>query len=95
MTSFSIPLNPDATFNLNLIHRIAKVIYTEVHASNNENITGLNFFIPGISILRDPPWPALTDLDNQDLNKYYVVRITDTFMLFVVLGDNAFKYLAI
>jgi hypothetical protein len=34
-------------------------------------------------------------LDNQDLNKYYVVRIIDTFMLFVVLGDNAFKYLAI
>jgi hypothetical protein len=42
-TSFPIPLYLGATFNLNLIHRIIKIISTEVRACNNENITGLNF----------------------------------------------------
>ena len=53
-TSFPVPLNLGATFNLNLIHRIANTISTEARAANNENITGLNFFTANINISRDP-----------------------------------------
>jgi beta-D-xylosidase 4 len=65
-TSFPAPINLGATFNLNLIHRIANIISTEARAANNENITGLSFFTPDINIVRDPRWGRGQEIPGED-----------------------------
>jgi beta-glucosidase-like glycosyl hydrolase len=42
-TSFPMPINLGATFNMSLVHRIATVISTEARAFSNDGRAGLNF----------------------------------------------------
>jgi beta-glucosidase-like glycosyl hydrolase len=65
-TSFPAPINLAATFNMDLIYRVANSISTEARAANNENITGLNFFTPNINIFRDPRWGRGQETPGED-----------------------------
>ena len=65
-TSFPAPINLAATFNVDLIHRVANIISTEARGANNENITGLNFFTPNINIVRDPRWGRGQETPGED-----------------------------
>jgi beta-D-xylosidase 4 len=65
-TSFPIPLNLAATFNMDLVHRIGGIISTEARASNNQNEDGLNFFTPNINIFRDPRWGRGQETPGED-----------------------------
>ncbi len=55
-TSFPMPINLGATFNMTLFYHMASVISTEARAFNNDGRAGLNFFTPNINIFRDPRW---------------------------------------
>lgn len=65
-TSFPIPLNLAATFNMDLIHTIGSIISTEARAANNVNQVGLNFFTPNINIVRDPRWGRGQETPGED-----------------------------
>jgi beta-glucosidase-like glycosyl hydrolase len=45
-TSFPMPINLGASFNMTLVHRMATVISTETRAFNNDGRAGLYFFTP-------------------------------------------------
>ena len=78
-TSFPMPINLGATFNLSLIHRIAAVISTEARAFNNEGRAGLVFFTPNINIFRDPRWGRGEETPGEDpfLTSQYVYALID------------------
>lgn len=45
-TSFPMPINLGASFNMSLVHSMASVISTEARAFNNDGCAGLVFFMP-------------------------------------------------
>ena len=65
-TSFPIPLNLAASFNMKLVDRVGSTISTEARAANNENQVGLNFFTPNINIVRDPRWGRGQETPGED-----------------------------
>jgi len=65
-TQFPSPHNLAASFNLDIIHHVARTISTEARATNNENITGLDFFTPNINIVRDPRWGRGQETPGED-----------------------------
>jgi beta-D-xylosidase 4 len=65
-TSFPIPLNLAASFNMDLVYRIGGIISTEARAANNLNQVGLNFFTPNINIVRDPRWGRGQETPGED-----------------------------
>ena len=65
-TSFPMPINLGATFNMSLVHRIATVISTEARAFSNDGRAGLNFFTPNINIFRDPRWGRGQETPGED-----------------------------
>ncbi len=65
-TSFPMPINLAATFNMSLIYDVASVISTEARAFNNEGRAGLNFLTPNINIFRDPRWGRGQETPGED-----------------------------
>jgi beta-D-xylosidase 4 len=73
-TSFPMPINLGASFDLPLIHRVASVISTEGRAFNNEGRSSLGFFTPNINVFRDPRWGRGQETPGEDpfLTSQYV-----------------------
>ncbi len=80
-TSFPMPINLGATFNVSLVHRIGAVISTEARAFNNEGRAGLVFFTPNINIFRDPRWGRGQETPGEDpfLTSQYVYALINGF----------------
>jgi beta-D-xylosidase 4 len=78
-TSFPMPINLAATFNMKLIHHIASIISTEARAFNNEGRAGLVYFTPNINIVRDPRWGRGQETPGEDpfLTSQYVYALID------------------
>ena len=78
-TSFPMPINLGATFNMNLVYSIATTISTEARAFNNEGRAGLVFFTPNINIYRDPRWGRGQETPGEDpfLTSQYVHTLID------------------
>lgn len=76
-TSFPMPINLGAAFNLSLVHRIATIVSTEARAFNNEGRAGLVFFTPNINIFRDPRWGRGQETPGEDpyLTSQYVYSL--------------------
>ncbi|CAF4894491.1 unnamed protein product [Rotaria sp. Silwood1] len=76
-TSFPMPINLGATFNMRLVHDIASIISTEARAFNNEGQAGLTFFTPNINIFRDPRWGRGQETPGEDpfLTSQYVYAL--------------------
>ncbi|CAF3241313.1 unnamed protein product [Rotaria socialis] len=76
-TSFPMPINLGATFNMKLVHDIASIISTEARAFNNEGQAGLTFFTPKINIFRDPRWGRGQETPGEDsfLTSQYVYAL--------------------
>jgi beta-D-xylosidase 4 len=76
-TSFPMPINLGASFNMTLVHRMADVISTEARAFNNEGRAGLEFFTPNINIFRDPRWGRGQETPGEDpfLTSQYVYAL--------------------
>ena len=76
-TSFPMPINLAASFNMSLVHRVAGVISTEARAFNNEGRAGLVFFTPNINIFRDPRWGRGQETPGEDpfLTSQYVYAL--------------------
>jgi beta-D-xylosidase 4 len=76
-TSFPMPINLGASFNMTLVHRAAGVISTEARAFNNEGRAGLEFFTPNINIFRDPRWGRGQETPGEDpfLTSQYVYAL--------------------
>jgi beta-D-xylosidase 4 len=78
-TSFPMPINLGATFNMSLVHCMGDVISTEARAFNNEGRAGLFFFTPNINIFRDPRWGRGQETPGEDpfLTSQYVYALID------------------
>ncbi|CAF3423500.1 unnamed protein product [Rotaria socialis] len=78
-TSFPMPINIGATFNMRLVHDIANIISTEARAFNNEGRAGLTFFTPNINIFRDPRWGRGQETPGEDpfLTSQYVYALIE------------------
>ena len=76
-TSFPMPINLGAAFNMSLVRRLAGVISTEARAFNNEGRAGLVFFTPNINIFRDPRWGRGQETPGEDpfLTSQYVYAL--------------------
>jgi beta-D-xylosidase 4 len=76
-TSFPMPINLGATFNMQLVYQIATIISTEARAFNNQGQAGLNFFTPTINIFRDPRWGRGQETPGEDpfLTSQYVYAL--------------------
>jgi beta-D-xylosidase 4 len=76
-TSFPMPINLGATFNMSLVNRMGGVISTEARAFNNEGRAGLVFFTPNINIFRDPRWGRGQETPGEDpfLTSQYVYAL--------------------
>ena len=76
-TSFPMPINLGASFNLSLVHQMASIISTEARAFNNEGRAGLIFFTPNINIFRDPRWGRGQETPGEDpfLTSQYVYSL--------------------
>lgn len=76
-TSFPMPINLAATFNLSLVHRVAEIISTEARAFSNEGRAYLSFFTPNINIFRDPRWGRGQETPGEDpfLTSQYVYSL--------------------
>jgi beta-D-xylosidase 4 len=78
-SSFPMPINLGAAFNLSLVYRMATIISTEARAFNNEGRAGLIFFTPNINIFRDPRWGRGQETPGEDpfLTSQYVYALID------------------
>lgn len=78
-TSFPMPINLGATFNLNLVYRVASVISTEARAFSNNGHAGLTYFTPNINIFRDPRWGRGQETPGEDpfLTSQYVYALIE------------------
>ena len=76
-SSFPMPINLGATFNLSLVHRVASAISTEARAFSNHGQAGLTFFTPNINIFRDPRWGRGQETPGEDpfLTSQYVYAL--------------------
>jgi beta-D-xylosidase 4 len=78
-TSFPMPINLGASFDMPLVHRIATTISTEARAFNNEGRASLCFFTPNINIFRDPRWGRGQETPGEDpfLTSQYTYVLID------------------
>ena len=78
-TSFPMPINMGASFNRDLIHRIANTISTEARAFSNAGQASLSFFTPNINIFRDPRWGRGQETPGEDpfLTSEYTYALID------------------
>ncbi len=76
-TSFPMPINLGASFDLPLVHRIASIISTEARAFNNENQASLTYYTPNINMFRDPRWGRGQETPGEDpfLTSQYVYTL--------------------
>jgi beta-D-xylosidase 4 len=91
-TSFPMPINLGASFNMTLVHHIATVISTEARAFNNGGQAGLVFFTPNSNIFRDPRWGRGQETPGEDpfLTSQYVYALINGLQV----GDDE-RYLKI
>ncbi len=78
-TSFPMPINMGASFDMRLVHRIATTISTEARAFNNDGRASLSFFTPNINIFRDPRWGRGQETPGEDpfLTSKYTYAVID------------------
>ena len=78
-SSFPMPINLGATFNMDLVYRVASIISTEARAFNNQGQAGLTFFTPNINIFRDPRWGRGQETPGEDpfLTSQYVYALIE------------------
>lgn len=76
-SSFPMPINLGATFNLSLVYHVASVISTEARAFSNHGQAGLTYFTPNINIFRDPRWGRGQETPGEDpfLTSQYVYAL--------------------
>jgi beta-D-xylosidase 4 len=76
-TSFPMPINLGASFDMPLVHRIAAIISTEARAFNNENRASLTYYTPNINMFRDPRWGRGQETPGEDpfLTSQYVYAL--------------------
>ncbi|TGO36934.1 hypothetical protein BHYA_0111g00340 [Botrytis hyacinthi] len=65
-TSFPQPILMGATFDDDLIHKVATQVSTEARAFNNANRFGLNFWTPNINPYKDPRWGRGQETPGED-----------------------------
>ncbi|KAM0314895.1 hypothetical protein ACHAO8_004372 [Botrytis cinerea] len=65
-TSFPQPILMGATFDDELIHKVATQVSTEARAFNNVNRFGLNFWTPNINPYKDPRWGRGQETPGED-----------------------------
>jgi len=78
-TSFPMPINVAASFNMSLVNLMASVISTEARAFNNEGRAGLLFLSPNINIFRDPRWGRGQETPGEDpflVSQYVYAYVT-------------------
>jgi beta-D-xylosidase 4 len=78
-TSFPMPINLGASFNLSMVYHMAQIVSTEARAFNNEGRAGLVFFTPNINIFRDPRWGRGQETPGEDpfLTSQYVYALIE------------------
>jgi beta-D-xylosidase 4 len=78
-TSFPMPINLAASFNMSLVYRMASVTSTEGRAFSNEGRSDLVFLSPNINIFRDPRWGRGQETPGEDpfLTSQYVFAFVD------------------
>jgi beta-D-xylosidase 4 len=78
-TSFPMPINLGASFDMDLVHRMATVISTEARAFSNAGQASLSFFTPNINIFRDPRWGRGQETPGEDpfLTSQYTYALID------------------
>jgi beta-D-xylosidase 4 len=91
-TSFPMPINLGASFNIPLVHRVASVISTEGRAFSNEGRASLCFFTPNINIFRDPRWGRGQETPGED--PYLTSQYVYAFVNGLQRGDDD-RYLKI
>jgi beta-D-xylosidase 4 len=91
-TSFPMPINLGASFNMSLVHSMATFISTEARAFSNEGRAGLDFFTPNINIFRDPRWGRGQETPGEDpfLTSQYVYEYVNGLQV----GDDE-RYLKV
>lgn len=79
-TSFPVPINLAASFNMSLISYMGSVISTEARAFNNEGQAGLVFFTPELNLFRDPRWGRGEETPGEDpfLLSQYVYALVNS-----------------
>jgi beta-D-xylosidase 4 len=78
-TSFPMPINLAASFNMSLVYHMASVTSTEGRAFSNEGRADLVFLSPNINIFRDPRWGRGQETPGEDpyLTSQYVFAFVD------------------
>jgi beta-D-xylosidase 4 len=78
-TSFPMPINLGASFNMHLVHRMATIISTEARAFSNGGQASLSYFTPNINIFRDPRWGRGQETPGEDpfLTSQYTYALID------------------
>lgn len=78
-TSFPMPINLAATFNMSAVYHMASVTSTEGRAFSNEGRADLVFLSPNINIFRDPRWGRGQETPGEDpyLTSRYVSAFVD------------------
>ena len=77
-TSFPCPIGQAASFDIELVHRIAAVISTEGRAFANVGRTGLDYWTPFINPVRDPRWGRAQEIPGEDpylMQRYTVAHV--------------------
>ncbi|XP_059651109.1 beta-xylosidase/alpha-L-arabinofuranosidase 2-like [Cornus florida] len=65
-TSFPMPINMAASFNVSLFYAIARAVANEARAMYNVGQAGLTFWSPNINIFRDPRWGRGMETPGED-----------------------------
>ncbi|KAH8882066.1 glycoside hydrolase [Thozetella sp. PMI_491] len=78
-TSFPMPILMGATFDDDLIHKVATVVATEGRAFANAGHAGFDFWTPNINPFRDPRWGRGLEVASEDpyhLEQYVYSLVT-------------------
>ncbi|CAF4917292.1 unnamed protein product [Rotaria sp. Silwood1] len=80
-TSFPMPINLGASFNMRLVHHITEIVSSEGRAFSNEGRAGLVFLSPNINIFRDPRWGRGQETPGKDpfLTSQYIYAFINGF----------------
>ncbi|CAF3918743.1 unnamed protein product [Rotaria sp. Silwood1] len=80
-TSFPMPINLGASFNMRLVHHITEIVSSEGRAFSNEGRAGLVFLSPNINIFRDPRWGRGQETPGEDpfLTSQYIYAFINGF----------------
>ncbi|MBX3043287.1 MAG: glycoside hydrolase family 3 C-terminal domain-containing protein [Candidatus Kapabacteria bacterium] len=85
VTVFPQSINLSATWNLDLMHRVANAISDEARVKFRHGEVGLNFWSPSINIARDPRWGRVQETYGED--PYLASRMSVAYIN-GMQGDN-------